>query len=95
MNEFANALSGTIVSKCEQTKKEKATSSLSDAENSVITVVKESVSVGRYENTCGLHNYSNINKHSQITKSMQNTSESKFSKNYLRAIYEEDRHLQK
>ena len=86
VNEIENALSGRIVSKCERPiKYEKATCCQSEAENSVLTVVKESVSGGRKEiNTRSLHNYSSIHKHSQISKSMQNASESRNSKNYIR-----------
>ena len=64
-NEFKNALSGTIVSKCERPIKcARGACSQSEAENSVLRVVNESFSGGRKEYTHGLHNYSKLNKHS-------------------------------
>ena len=73
----------------------KVVNSQSKAENSVLTGASESNSGERKEYMNGVNKLFENGSNSQIAKTMQNASQSKISKNYIRANYEEDRHLQK
>ena len=85
----------TIVTIKRLMKCKKVVNSQSKAENSVLTGASESNSGERNEYMNGVNKLIENRSNSQIVKTMQNASESKISKNYIRANYEEDRHLQK
>ena len=73
----------------------KVVNSQSKSENSVLTGASESNSGERNKYMNGVNKLIENRSNSQIVKTMQNASKSKISKNYIRANYEEDRHLQK
>ena len=61
----------------------------------MLTGASESNSGERNEYMNGVNKLIENGSNSQIAETMQNASESKICKNYIRANYEEDRHLQK
>ena len=69
--------------------------SQSKAEKSVLTVASESKSGEGNEYTNSVNKLTKNRSNAQIAKTMQNANESKISKNYIHAKYEEHRHLLK